>query len=840
MCIFARQNLASDPPFSQMNLVVCRNLLIYLQPALQKKIVPILHYALKPSGFLILGSSESVSTFPNLFATVDKKHKIYAKKAIASRLHYDFSLTHYPPGSGADVGTALASDHAPESELDLQIEADRVVLKDYAPVGVIVNSAMEVVQFRGRTTSYLEHAPGRPTVNLLKLARNGLGLELRTLINAAKRTGKPVKKDGVQFDGDGHKRLLRISVLPLGERSPSEKERFYLVLFDEVTPQKISGHGSPGRMKGGAEQKRESRRLKQELADAQDALRAAIESEDAIKEEFQSANEEILSANEELQSTNEELETSKEELQSANEELNTLNDELRHKNSELRDLSNDISNLLNSTKIPVVMLDGRFRIRRLTPNADKLLHAVPSDIGRPIGDLRLNIKVPSLEGLIATVMDSLHSSHQDVQDAEGRWHALHILPYKTQDNKIDGAVLVLLDIDAIKSANEQLRKSTDFFRGIIDTVRQPLLVLDSDLRVKAVNQFFLDTYRMSPESTYNKLLYRLDGEAWNIPALRELLEDILPHSQVVNDFEVEHDFRRIGHRFMLINARTLIQASDQEPMILLAIEDITARKFAETALIRSEKLAASGRLAAALAHEINNPLQAITNLMTLLGQSAELDAQAREYVTLASNELNRIVHLIRQTLGFYQEAASPTPVNVKEVLEGVLKLYAKQIEAKQTQLTKRFQLDKTFDCYPSAIRQVFSNLLVNAMEAIHSGGQITLRVKRSRDWKKDPSSHGIRIIIADNGAGISARNQGRVFEPFFTTKGEHGTGLGLWVAQGIVDRLGGSIRLRSTTHPGKSGTCFSVFLPDRPQRTGAGKPGQSSLRGIQDFLSAGR
>jgi len=820
MCVFARQNLAGDPPFSQMNLVACRNLLIYIQPALQKKIMPILHYALKPSGFLILGGSESVAAFPHLFSTVDKKHKIYAKKATASRLHYDFSLPHYPVESGPDIGSVLASRHAPEPEWDVQIEADRVVLKDHAPVGVVVNSAMEVVQFRGRTTPFLEPAPGKPSLNVLKLAQNGLAIELRTLINAARKTGAPVKKDGVIFDGNGHKRILNISISPLGKNSSPGKERYFLILFDDVTSHRISGSGAspPRGKKVGAEKNDESRRLKQQLADAQDALRSAVESEEAIKEEFQSVNEEILSANEELQSTNEELETSKEELQSANEELNTLNDELRHKNSELHELSNDISNLLNSTRIPVVMLDGRFRIRRLTPNADKLLKAVPSDVGRPIGDIRLNIKVSNLEMMITKVLDSRELSQHDVQDMEGRWHSLHILPYKTQDNKIDGAVLVLLDIDAIKSANEQLRKSTEFFRGIIDTVRQPLVVLNSDLRVIAVNQSFLDTFKMLSESVVNKFLYRLGNEQWNIPRLRALLEDVLPKSQAVNDFEVEHDFENVGPRKMLLNARRLFQVNDQEPMILLAIEDITERKLAEAALIKSEKLAASGRLAASLSHEINNPLQAVTNLLVLLGQSQKLDPQDRKYATLATKELSRVVHLVRQSLGFFQDAGPPTAVNVEEVLESVLNLYANQIETHKIIVTTQFWLDGTLESYPRDIRQVFSTLLLNAMEATPEDGRIVVRARKSLDWSKNPPLRGVRLTLADSGSGITTHHTARIFEPFFTTKGERGTGLGLWVARGVVHRLGGSIRVRSTTRVGKSGTCFSVFLPHRTRK----------------------
>lgn len=956
MCVFARQNLANDPPFSQMNVVACRNLLIYIQPVLQKKIIPILHYALKPSGFLVLGGSESVSAFPDLFSIVDKKHKIYAKKAIASRLHYDFVQSYYPARVAPNVpGKGLKAHDTAKDELDVHAEADRVVLKHHAPVGVVVNSAMEVVQFRGRTTPYLEPAPGKPSLNVLKLARNGLAIELRTLIGAAAKKNAPVKKDGVSFDGNGHKRILNLSVTPLGEKGSRDK-RSFLVLFDDVTPQWIPGpeNAARGKARKSTENKDEAKRLKRELTGAREALTSAIESEDSLKEEFQSANEEILSANEELQSTNEELETSKEELQSANEELNTLNAELRHKNSELHELGNDISNLLNSTRIPVVMLDRRLHIRRLTATADKLLKVVPSDIGRPFADIKLNLNAsdlpPSgLEPIIAKVLENLQPLEQDVRDMEGHWHSLSVLPYQTQENKIDGVVLALQDIDAIKSANRQLEKAAEFFRDVMDTVREPLLVLDADLKIVAANESFLYTFQVSSEQTIHKFLYALGSGEWNVPRLRSQLEQVLSKGHAITNFEVAHDFESIGSRTMLLNARILSSTHGAEPMILVAIEDITERKLAEekslelqerleherrvhdttlssitdfaytldregrflyanqplldfwrvkledlvgrnlfelqtqnefyerlqqqiqqvfatgerftgespyadpsgkvgyyeytfnpvfgtdgtvelvvgsthdlterrlaeAALIKSEKLAASGRLAAALAHEINNPLQAVTNLMTLLGQSPRLDTQDQVYAAMAAEELDRVTHLTRQSLSFYKEVSSPAAVNVEEVIESVMNLYARRVQVKKIEVIQRYLSDATIiHSYPGEIRQVISTLLVNAMQAVPEGGTIAVRVRKSSHWK-NPAISGVRIVVADSGQGISANNKPRIFEPFFTTKGEQGIGLGLWVASGIITRLGGTIRMRSSVRPGKSGTSFSIFLPSQ-------------------------
>jgi len=960
MCVFAQQNLANDPPFSQMNLVACRNLLIYIQPVLQKKIIPILHYALKPSGFLVLGSSESVAAFPELFSVVDKKHRIYGKKAIASRLHYDFVQSYYPGNLGE--GRSRLRGNGPKLEppggpaFDLQAEADRVVLQHHAPVGVVINSAMEVVQFRGRTSPYLEQSGGKPSLNLLKLAQNGLAVELRTLIAAAGKRSAPVQKYGVRFDGNGQPRTLDLSVTPLGEprKEKGAKQKgttgnlFFLVLFNDVTSQWPNDPKDRGPRKGKGDastvkERQEAKRLQQEAIDARKALRSAIESEDALKEEFQSANEEILSANEELQSTNEELETSKEELQSTNEELNTLNVELRSKNDELHELSNDVINFLNSTRIPVVMLDQGLRIRRLTPTADRLLKIRPSDVGRPLADIRPNIEAPELEQSVAKVLETLQPEEREVRDLRGHWHSLNILPYRTQDNKIDGVVLALQDIDALKAAAEQSRKAAEFFQGVLGTVRGPLLVLDRELRVFSANDAFLSTFQVSPEETIHKFLYDLGNGQWNIPWLRELLQRVLSQGQAVTDFEIEHDFESIGRKTMVLNANIVTTPNAAEPMLLLAIDDITERRQAEeqlrlsnerfrmiadnmsqlawtcnelgdvtwynqrwldytgmtleqmagwnwskiqhpdhvdrvvqgvkragdtgeiwedtfplrgkdgnyrwflsraipirdtagnvvqwfgtntditevrqaeAALMKSEKLAAAGRLAAVLAHEINNPLQAVINVMALLGQSPNMDSRDQQFVKTAVDELARVNRLTQQSLRFYRESVSPTAVNVEEEIESVLDLYAKRITAKNITVTKQYKVDgASIQSYPGEVRQIFSTLLINAMEAVPIGGRFVLRISQSADRSKATAVDGLRITLADSGCGIPPHNAARIFEPFFTTKGESGTGLGLWVARGIASRLGGSIRMRSRVHPDNGGTCFSVFLPKRP------------------------
>jgi len=295
------------------------------------------------------------------------------------------------------------------------------------------------------------------------------------------------------------------------------------------------------------------------------------EEHEATNEELRSANEEIQSSNEELQSTNEELETAKEELQSTNEELTTVNEELRHNNAELRELNDDLNNLLRSVSLPVVMFGRDLRIRRFTPGAQKLFKLIPTDIGRAITDIKTDIDVPDLVALVREVIDTLTVKEMELRDHRGRWHRLQIRPYETADNKIAGAVLILFDIDTAKRSDERLRHAANYADALIETIREPLLVLDGELRVKRATSAFCDQFRVSPDATEGRLLYDLGDRQWNIPALRSLLEEVLPKNAHVDDFKVAHTFPKIGKKTMLLNARRVAPADGEEPVIVLSI-----------------------------------------------------------------------------------------------------------------------------------------------------------------------------------------------------------------------------------------------------------------------------
>jgi len=810
MCVFARHNLFGDPPFSQMDLVSCRNVLIYMDPVLQKKVLPVLHYAIKPSGFLLLGTAEGTSSYPEIFGVVDKKRRFYSKKPTSARLYFDFTGGGRLHGGTANPQVISAKPRGSESGSDVEKQAEQIVMNSYAPAWVVVNSSLEIVHFRGQTDAYLEPAQGRASFNLLKMARGELSVHLRSAISKARKEGAAVRKEDIRLQKGSGAKEVSFEVTPLN--GASGDERSFLILFQDVSP---ASRPEPKKARGAkrlSEQDRENLRLQNALSDSKETLKSVIEEYEAAKEEYQAANEEIVSANEELQSTNEELETSKEELQSTNEELNTVNEELRSRNTELHQLNSDLFNLFRTINLPVVMLERDLRIRRMTPAAERVLRIIPADVNRPIADIRLGVQIPELEQMVSRAVDAGMTSERELQDQGGNWYSVAVHPYRTMNNTVDGAVLALFDIDALKRANEGLRIAKEFAEQIIYTVRQPLLVLDSNQRVIQANNSFFAMLRLAPGEAEGKFLYQLGGNEWDIPELRRLLEEVAVKDTSFSDFEVEREFPRVGRRTMLLNGSRLRQADGTAPSILLAIADVTEQRASEATRIAYEKIAASSRLAATLAHEINNPLSAVINALYLLSQHESLDETARGYARQADQELARVAHISKNTLALFRESSSPVLTKLVDAVEDALNLLSTQIEAKKVVVHKEYSSEVAILAFPGEIRQVLTNLINNAIEAVPEGKAMRVRVVDSRSWSK-PEQRGVRILVADQGPGIPYKLQRNVFEPFVTTKGEKGTGLGLWVTQGIVHKYHGSIHFRSSVQPGRTGSCFNVFLP---------------------------
>ena len=447
MCVFAKQDIAKDPPFSKLDMISCRNVMIYMGQLLQRRIIPLFHYALNSDGVLFLGSAETVGGFDDLFTSIDKKYKIYSKKPSASTVAFNFV-----PQFDMDEEPRSQNEAAPQ-RVDLQRVADQILLNRYAPASVMVNGKLDIVQFIGQTGRFLDPAPGDASLNLLKMVKSGLQLELRLGFEKVKQTGT-FRKEGLLIEHNGSLKNVNFELIRV--KNTPGKELYHLVVFEEVSrthgsPPETTGMEKPVKKAGKTKLTKtelESARLKEELEATRDYLQSIIEEQRTTNEELRSANEENQSSNEELQSINEELETAKEELQSTNEELQTVNEELQNRNDELSQLNNDLNNLLSSVNIPIIMLGNDLRIRRFTPMAEKIMNLIATDVGRPITDIKPNLKIQDLRQSIARVIDTLEIHENDVEDNSGRWYSMRIRPYRTLDNKIDGVVLVFLDIES--------------------------------------------------------------------------------------------------------------------------------------------------------------------------------------------------------------------------------------------------------------------------------------------------------------------------------------------------------------------------------------------------------
>ena len=398
----------------------------------------------------------------------------------------------------------------------------------------------------------------------------------------AQKKGVTVKCLKVKTNGDYQ--TINLTVKPFSE---SEGMRgLLMVVFEDVgTP---SEQAVPGKAKTGSVSRQSQwvQQLEKELAHTKEHLQTTVEEMETSQEELKSANEELQSANEELQSTNEELTTSKEELQSMNEELVTVNAELQTKIDELARTNNDMQNLLNNIEIATIFLDNDLNVRRFTPQATKIINLIPSDVGRPITHIVSNLKYKAMINDIKSVIQTLVFKETQVETKDGCWYLMRIMPYRTLDNIIDGVVLIFVDIAAIKQIEalqldmkekEMLQKHLRYVKSIVDTVREPLIVLDAELRVVSASRSFYQMFQVTPEETEKQLLYDLGCRQWDIPELRRLLEKILPGNNQINDYKIEHDFPKIGRRVMLLNARQVMREGIGTQLILLAIEDVTER-----------------------------------------------------------------------------------------------------------------------------------------------------------------------------------------------------------------------------------------------------------------------
>jgi len=569
--VFASQNVIKDPPFTKLDVLSCRNLLIYLNANLQKRLLPIFHYALKPSGLLFLGTSETVGSLTDLFEPLDKRWKIFQRKESPAAL---LRLPEIPAQPAMEGDDEALSAEARASVKDARISTviERLLLARFAPASAVVNANGDIVYIHGRTGVYLEPAQGQPRNNILDMAREGLQIELAAAIRECAAKGEEVTRDDLRVRANGGLAHISLSVARI--REPEAVRGLLLVTFRPTRPPLLESPNARRPRKKIAEDQRVAR-LERAIKYMKESHQTTLEELETSNEELKSTNEELESTNEELQSTNEELETSKEEMQSLNEELTTVNAELESKVEELSQANDDMQNLLNSTDIATVFLDNDLNIKRFTEEAKALVTIRKSDVGRPISELTSNLLPDTLAADCREVLKTLVFKQGEVRTQDGKWYLMRIVPYRTAENVIDGLVVTFVNIGQVKQSGEADEKARAYFESIVDTVREPLVVLDRELKVVSANRSFYRVFRTTARQTEGDSIFELAAGRWDTPRLRKLLEEILPQNAAFDDYEVEVELPKAGRRVFVLNARRLSLEGAGE-LVLLALEDMTS------------------------------------------------------------------------------------------------------------------------------------------------------------------------------------------------------------------------------------------------------------------------
>jgi two-component system CheB/CheR fusion protein len=843
LCVFAQHNVLTAPPFSHLDLVSCRNLLIYLDATAQQRLVPILHYALQPHGYLLVGASETVGPYRELFQVADQKHKIYERKPGPGHLVPGLALRALP--SPSPHAAAQAPPTKPGAVAgDPHREAERVLLTRFAPPSVLVNGDLEILQFRGETGLYLTPQPGKASLNLIKMLREGLVLGVRNTINRARKQEAPARAEGLRARSNGGHREVNVEVIPIGRPGP---DGHFLVLFEEAgtaselrqrvarAEARAEQSHAPATAKGTRD---EVAQLKHEIAATREYLQSLIEQQEAANEELQAANEEVQSANEELQSINEELETSKEQIQSSNEELATVNDELLHSNRDLSQSNNDFINLLSSVPVSIVMLGTDLRIRRFTPLAEKSLNLLATDVGRPITDIRLPIEIPDPAAVLAGVINEAHEWSRELLDSRGRWQSVRILSYKTAENRIEGAVLSVVDVHELRASLLIHQRLTE----MLAQAQEPIMVWRWDGTVTYWNHACEETYGYAAARAVGRTVTKLLAPE--------------PHA------EVRHALRRDGRwrgelthttndgtRIDLDSSMALVRDPDGQEHVIEAGRPITEyKRLAAELLTQAEQLRDADRqrtdFLLALAHELRNPLDALRNAVQLLNAPSNPEAPARlshlmgRQVRTLARMIDDLLDVVRAARG--EVALELVPLDLAAVLRHATERGRDQLEARSQRLSVSLGTEPVW-VNGDAIRltEVFGNLLSNASRFTNVGGYIwiTLEVEPgglgARGRAGDPphtsaptarttGPHAV-VRMRDDGVGIVPAVLPRVFDLFVQAQKAPdaepgGLGLGLTLARRMVELHDGRVEASSAGQG--QGSEFVVRLPIIPPPQG--------------------
>jgi len=801
--VFTAQDVLADPPFSRLDLISCRNLLIYLRPEAQQKVLLLFHFALREGGVLMLGNSETVGSLDDRFEPISKTQRIYRQIGHRRPGEVDFPIG---PGGGPRTLWPGRTPPAARQGVSAGDLTQRLLLETYAPASVLINRKYECLYYSGPTDRYLRVAAGEPSRDLLAMARAGLRDKLRAAIQQAGRERARTVVTGAQTSYAGSAAAVRIEVHPV----QIEGEELLLVSFlDE--PERES---KPGRPLESADDLSRIAELEGELDATRKELQSAVHELEIANEEQKSINQEAMSANEEFQTTNEELMTSREELQSLNEELTALNSQLQETLERQRSTSNDLQNILDSSGVATLFLDTNLNIRFFTPAAKSLFRIIATDIGRPLADLARHINDSRLLADAVTVLAGQVPPNREVEGDNGAWYSRNILPYRTQDTQVAGVVITFADISERKTAERAIEAARSYSDSIINTIRQPLVVLDEELYVISASRSFYSTFSVEPEQTVGRQLDAVDEGRLDIAALRDFLDRLRNNEGVIEDREIAIDLPPRGLRSLLVSALEISHEPGATRKILLAIEDITERKHAAEALEAAKRQAeqanlGKSRFLAAASHDLRQPLQTISLLHEILAKKVKdettlsLVGRLDETVSTMSSMLDTLLDINQLEAGIVRREMVDFPINA--VLEHLRTQFT--FHAAANRLGWRVVPSSlSVHSDPRLLEQMIRNLLSNAVKYTNTG-KILLGCRRRGDK--------LRIEVWDTGIGVPEEQLEAIFEEFHqldnpARERSKGLGLGLAIVERLADLLGHTVDVRS--RPGK-GSVFAVEVP---------------------------
>jgi len=807
--VFTDHDVLADPPFSRLDLVSCRNLLIYLQPDEQQKLLSLFHFALREGGHLFLGAAETIGQRTEFFQPVSDALRIFRRTGQGRPRDRAFSPD---LGERARALWPRLSARSDQKAPDIADIAQRFLLDTLAPASVLVDRNYRVLYSGGPTDRYLRLPPGAPSREAMAMLREGLAPKFRAAVRQATRDHAAVTIGGARVRRNGDVVPVSISARPL----PHEGEELVLVSFvDEPERKPAATVETP------AEASRATQ-LEQELEDTRKELESTIHELENSTQQLGAINEEALSINEEFQSTNEELETSKEELQSLNEELTTTNNQLNETLERQRRTNDDLQNILNSSDAATLFLDEKLHIRFFTPSAASCFNLIASDVGRPLADLAKPFTGIDLIADARTVLANLATMNREVRTTTGTWYTCRTAPYRTQDNRIEGVVISLSQISEIKAAEQVAQAARAYAEAVIDTVGEPLIVLDEAMKIVSAGRSFYRLLDASPADTVGRLLPDSDAHHLDVPALRAFLDGVKSNGDDPLSTEIELDLPRLGRRTLIVTAAHVRREGQTPGLTLLSLNDITDFRRIEQQLAAARQAAdeanlAKSRFLAAVSHDLRQPLQVLTFMHDLLRGEIK-DAKAVDLLHRADEMLDSMSGMLGALLDINQLESGilhPEPVDfpINDLLDRLAAEFKDHAAARGLGW-RVVRCGGGVHSDPRLLGQMLRNLLSNAIRYT-AEGRVLLGCRRHGDK--------LRIEVWDTGVGIAEDEVPRIFEEYHQATGrsaEGGLGLGLAIVQRLGDLLGHAITVRSRL--GK-GSVFAIDVPlarQLPERTG--------------------